>query len=483
MGTDHDIADLYARSDALALADLVRRREVSSAELVEAAIDRILRVDPTLNAVVIRTFDAARAAAARHDREGGGGFFAGVPFLLKNIGSMWSGVPLDNGMVYLDGFVPDRDSAMVTRMKAAGLIVLGRTNTPEGGWSIGTEPPRYGPTRNPWRLDRTPGGSSGGAAAAVASRMVPIAEASDGGGSIRVPAACCGLVGLKPSRGRISYGPIDADIWFGSVATFAVSRTVRDSAAFLDATAVQLPGDPYTPPRPDGRWLDGLSAPRRPRRIGVTTRAAWGEETAPVVRAAVELTAGRLADLGHRVQSHDPAVDLAEAWRHYNVVAAVETAHDFERWAKLVGRPVREDELTPFNWSMLMYGRGCSAIDYAAAIHGVRQAGQRIATELSSFDVFLTPVLTQPVRPVGYWSMATSDRDAYLRRWSDAAYMFAFNISGLPAVSIPADRDPDGVPIGVQLVGRLGREEDILALAADLEGVVGWPRWVPPALS
>ncbi len=227
---------------------------------------------------------------------------------------MWSGVPLDNGMTYLDGYVPDRDSAMVTRMKAAGLLVLGRTNTPEGGWSIGTEPPRYGPTRNPWRLDRTPGGSSGGAAAAVAARMVPMAEASDGGGSIRVPAACCGLVGLKPSRGRISYGPLDADV--GSAASPPSRSAVPCATPPRSSThGCATPGDPYTPPRPAGTWLAGLSEPRRPLRIAVTHRAAWGEETAPEVRAAVEATARRCEAFGHSVETYDLSTDLQSAWR------------------------------------------------------------------------------------------------------------------------------------------------------------------------
>ncbi|MDQ0391015.1 amidase [Labrys monachus] len=423
-----DLVKVYADSDALAQADLVRRGEVSALELVETAIHLVEQIDPKLNAVVLRTFDLARATAA----EPGEGPFAGVPFLLKNLGSMWKGTPLTFGLAYTKDFVCDTDSEMSRRMRAAGLAVIGRSNTPEYGWSITTEPRLYGPTINPWNPSVTAGGSSGGAAAAVAARIVPIAEASDGGGSIRVPASCCGVVGLKPSRGRVTYGPDDADIWFGSIYALCNARTVRDTAAFLDAVAGTVPGDPYNPPRPERSWSALLADRPRKLRIGFTLTAPWGEPFAPDVKAAV-LDAARLFEsLGHDVEEYAFKLDLEAAWWRYNDIIAVETAGEFDRLAEAVGRPVGEADLAPFNWSMLRHAATLSATHYSASIAAIRKAGQQIALELAPFDVFVTPTLTQTPRPPGYWSMEDGDRERYLARWSDAAFMFTFNISGCP---------------------------------------------------
>jgi len=467
----HDLVGLYAESDALGLAEVVQRKEVSPRELVETAIHLIETLDPKLNAVVIRTFDLARKAAA----EPPAGQFGGVPFLLKNIGSMWQGTPLTNGLGYLRDNVCSSDSELSRRIKAAGFLLLGRTNTPECGWSIGTEPRLYGPTLNPWNPAVTVGGSSGGAAAAVASRMVPLAEASDGGGSIRVPASCNGLVGLKPSRGRITYGPDTVDLWFGSVAIFCVSRSVRDTAAYLDAVAGPMTGDPYLAPAPAEGWLAQLDNPPRSLRIGYTPAAPWGEPVATSVIAALEATLRLLESLGHRLEEHHLAIDLEEVWPHYNNINAVETAIDFDHLAKIVGRPVEEADLASVNWSLLQRARSLSAVPYAHSVAAARKASQRIAQDLAPYDVFLTPALTQPPRPLGYWSMEETDLERYLGRWSDAAYMFAFNLSGLPALVVPGTIDPAAdVPIGVQLVGRHGDEATLLRLARQMESISNW---------
>ena len=465
-----DLVRLYADSDALALADLVRRREVSAAELVETAIALIERLDPQLNAVVIRTFDVARAAAA----DPGDGPFAGAPFLLKNLGSKWKGTPLTAGLGYLKDYVCDSDSEMSRRMRASGLALVGRGNTPEFGWSITTEPRLYGPTINPWNPAITAGGSSGGSAAAVAARLVPIAEASDGGGSIRVPASCCGVVGLKPSRGRITYGPDDADLWFGSIYALCHTRTVRDTAAFLDAVAGAMPGDPYNPPRSDRSWLSMLSDPPSQMRIGFTLTAPWGEPFSPEIKAAVEAAAALFERLGHAVEEHPLQADLETAWWRYNDVVAVESAAEFDRWAAVVGRPVEQADLAPFNWAMIQHGRSLSATQFSASVAAIRRAGQRIATELAPYDAFMTPTLTQPPRPPGYWSMEDGDRVRYLTRWSEAAFMVAFNISGLPAMSVPAAMTRQNAPIGVQLIGRYGDEAAILGLARQMEETAPW---------
>src|SRR6202044_177624 len=291
-----DLVKLFVESDALRLAELVRQKEVTPAELTQTAISFIETLDPKLNAVVIRDFDRARARAAENPPNGP---FGGVPYLLKNIGSGCEGLPLTNSLPFQRDYVSPSDSEMVRRIKASGLNILGRTNVPEQGWCISTEPRMYGPTLNPWNTAVTAGGSSGGAVSSVASRMIPMAEASDGGGSIRAPASCCAVVGLKPSRGRISYGPDDVDVWFGSVSTFAVTRSVRDTAALLDATAVIMPGDPYTPPKPERSWLDSLREPMRPLKIGYALTPPWGAAFAPEVTDAMTQTLSLLEDLGH----------------------------------------------------------------------------------------------------------------------------------------------------------------------------------------
>src|SRR3984957_1887335 len=466
-----NLVSMFVESDALRLAEFVRQKEVTPAELTETAINLIETLDPKLNAIVIRDFERARARATETPANGP---FGGVPYLLKNIGSGCEGLPLTNSLPFRKDYVSPSDSEMVRRIKASGLNIIGRTNVPEQGWCIATEPRMYGPTVNPWNTAVTAGGSSGGAVSAVASRMVPMAEASDGGGSIRAPASCCGVVGLKPSRGRISYGPDDVDIWFGSVSTFAVTRSVRDTAALLDATAVVMPGDPYTPPKPAQSWLDGLREPMKPLRIGYALTPPWGTPFAPEVTDAMKETLSLLEDLGHALEEHVMVTDLETAWRDYNQMNSVQTLLELEDMAKVLGRPIPESELIAFNRAWLERGRGLSARDYARSVAAVRKANQSVQLELSPYDVFLTPTLTQLPRPVGYWDLNEPDFDKYISTWTDAAFLFPFNLSGLPAISVPAASTKDDIPIGVQLVGRYGDEATILRLSAQLEQARPW---------
>jgi amidase len=466
-----DLVSLFAESDALHLAELVRQKEVSPAELTETAIHLIETLDQKLNAVVIRDFERARDRAKTAVPKGA---FGGVPYLLKNIGSGCEGLPLTNSLPFRKDYVSPSDSEMVRRIKASGLNILGRTNVPEQGWCIATEPRMYGPTVNPWNEAVTAGGSSGGAVSAVASRMIPMAEASDGGGSIRAPASCCGVVGLKPSRGRISYGPDDVDIWFGSVSTFAVTRSVRDTAALLDATAVVMPGDPYTPPKPSKSWLDGLREPSKTLKIGYALTPPWGAAFDPEVTDAMKRTLSLLQDLGHVLEEYAMVTDLETAWRDYNHMNSVQTVLEFDDMATLLGRPIPESELIAFNRAWLARGRSLSGRDYAASVAAVRKANQRVQTELSPFDVFLTPTLTQLPRPVGYWDLNEPNYDKYIGTWTDAAFLFPFNLSGLPAMSVPAAWTKEDIPIGVQLVGRYGDEATILGLAAQIEKARPW---------
>lgn len=465
-----DIIKLYAESDALRIGELVRGKQVKASEIVEAAIQIIERINPKLNAVVIETFDLARRLSAAPVE----GPFAGVPFLLKNLGTMWKDTALTFGTSYLKDFVCPVDSEIVRKMKASGLIPVGRSNTPEYGWCITSEPRLYGPTVNPWNPAITAGGSSGGTAAAVAARIVPIGDASDGGGSIRVPASCNGVLGLKPSRGRVTFGPHEADMWFGCIYFLCDARTVRDMAAYLDAVSGNLPGDPYYAPQPDKSWLDGLADRPRPLKIGYTLNAPWGEPLAPEVKTAVENAIKLFETLGHAAEEHNIQTDLEAAWWRYNDIIAVETFTEFTQHAKFVGRPPREEDLEPFNWSMLEYAKTLSATEYSASIGAVRKAGQAIAAELAAYDVFVSPSLTQLPRPVGYWSMKDGNRERYLARWSDAAYMFSHNISGLPAMSVPLGMANGNTPIGVQIVGRHGDEATLLRLAAQAEEATPW---------
>jgi amidase len=474
-----DLLATYARSDGLALADLVRRGQVSASELVEAAVTIIDRLNPQLNAVVHKLYDTARAAAPDVDRDAP---FAGVPYVLKEVGSTWKGAPLTNASGWMRQVVAPEDSELVRRIKAAGFLLVGKSNAPEFGWCISTEPKLYGATRNPWRNDVTAGGSSGGAAAAVAARMVPIADASDGAGSIRVPASCCGIVGLKPSRGRITMGPV-GDLWHGCAYILCVSRSVRDVAAYLDAVAGGLPGDPYLAPTTSAGWL--ASAGRTPSRlrVGFSVKPPDGNAIHAEVEAAVRKTASLVEALGHNVEEHDMALHVATAWPVYTRMTCVQTARLVDELAPLVGAPVARDDVEPVTWAVIERGRSVSGVQHSADVEAVRVLSRAIASDLSPYDVFLTPTLTHPPRPLGYLDMSEPDIDRYNAQWTDAVFMFPFNISGQPAMSLPLHWSRNGLPIGVQLVGRHGDEAGLLSLATVLEQELPWRDRKPPISS
>lgn len=386
---------------------------------------------------------------------------------------MWAGMPLTNSSAWMKHVVAPADSEFVHRIKSAGFVLIGKSNAPENGWAITTEPRLYGATHNPWRDDVTAGGSSGGSAAAVAARMVPMAEGSDGAGSIRVPASCCGLVGLKPSRGRVTLSPF-GDFWYGGAYFFCVSRSVRDNAEFLDAVAGYLPGEPYTPPRPERAWRTLAEIPPRNLRIGFTLTPPDGSAMHPEVSAAVRKAAETLTALGHSVEQHDMSFDAKEAWRTYTRMTAVQTEQTFEALVPLVGRPVTKADVEPITWAILERGRSISGVQHAADIEKLRLLSREIATDLLPYDVFVTPTLTQPPRSLGYWDMSETDMDRYNAKWTDAVFMAPFNLSGLPAMSLPLHVSDDGLPIGVQFVGRYGDEATLLSLAAVLETEQRW---------
>lgn len=460
----------YSESDALALAGLVHRGEVSPAELVEAAVLLIERLNPELNAIVHKLYDMGRKGAETVDRAAP---FAGVPYLLKELASSWTGAPLTNSSLYFKDAIASFDTELVRRVKAAGFLLVGKSNAPENGWSISTEPRLYGPTKNPWAQDVTPGGSSGGAAAAVAARMVPLAEASDGAGSIRIPASCCGIVGLKPSRGRVTLAPF-GDFWYGGAYFLCCSRSVRDTAAYLDAVAGAMPGDPYTPPVPQESWLSLLQRPPARLRVAFTTSPPNGTAIDPEVKDAVLATARALEALGHSVEEHDMPFDADAAWKTYTDMTCVQTAGMFEAMEPIVGRPVTQADVEPVTWAIIERGRATSGVRHAAHVEAVRQLGRAVVSDLEPYDLFITPTLTQLPRPFGYYDMSETDLDRYNAKWADSVFAFPFNFSGQPAISLPLGWSKKGIPIGVQLVGRYGDEATVLAASAQLEQHMPW---------
>ena len=374
-----DLRDLYTSLDGLALADLVRRREVSAVEVLDTAVAAIESINPEINAVIDRTYDYGRRQIAAGLPAGP---FEGVPFLLKELATLVAGLKQTNACPYLRDYVATLDMETVVRQKRAGFVIVGKTNAPENGWSLTTEPAMFGPTRNPWRSDVTPGGSSGGAGAAVAARFVPIAEASDAAGSIRVPASNNGLVGLKPSRGRMTVAPAYGDVFFGCAHFLCVSRTVRDTAAYLDAIGGVVPGDPYTAPLPEGPFLQEVTTQPDRLRIGFTRAAPDGQQLHPDAVAAVEGAASLLEEFGHNVEEHDLIFDFSTMWSVYMDIIAVQTDFAFEAAATYVGHPVRPDEVSAITWEMIERGRAVSGTAHTRDVDSLRLFGREIAASL-----------------------------------------------------------------------------------------------------
>ncbi|MCH8184133.1 MAG: amidase [Proteobacteria bacterium] len=468
--------DDFGTYDALGLAALVKAGEVTPLELVEETIRRIEAVNPQLNAVIYKNYDDARGRAGAGVPDGA---FQGVPYMMKELATMWEGVPQTNSSAYFKDFVAPFDSEIVTRLKRAGFILVGKTNAPEFGWALTTEPEMYGRTHNPWREDISPGGSSGGSAAAVAARILPLAEASDAAGSIRGPASICGLVGLKPSRGRATLAP-NADFFYGAAHFLCVSRTVRDTAAFLDVTSGELPGDPYHTPPPERPWLEEVGADPGRLRVGFTVSAPHDRPVHAEAAAAVRGTAALLENLGHQVEEHDMTLDADAAWRTFTRITAVQTAMVYGGAAQFIGHEATADEVSPTMHAIIERGKSLSAVEHSGDVEQYRLVAREIATDLASYDVFLTPTLTQPPRPFGYWDMSEPDIDVYNAKWTDAVFLYLFNISGQPAISLPMHWSADGLPIGVQLVGRPCGEATLIRVAAQLESARPWIGKRPP---
>lgn len=464
--------------DATAQAELVRRGEVTALELVDAAIARVERLNPTLNAVITPLPDAARAAASSGGLRGP---FAGVPFLLKDLVASCAGARMTWGSAALRGFVPDHDSELVTRLRRAGLVVLGKTNTSEFGILPTTEPRAFGPSRNPWESTRTTGGSSGGSAAAVAARLVPMAHANDGGGSIRIPASCCGVFGLKPTRGRISLGPDLGDALGGLVVEHAVTWSVRDSAALLDATAGPAPGDPYWAPPPARPYRLEVGADPGRLRIAVTTAAATGVPVHADCVSAVQDAARLCATLGHEVVEAAPTVDAGPLTQAFLTVWAAGVAEMVEATAVMTGRPPTAEMFEPLTWALSEMGRRATAPQYLMAAHTLQRVARDVARFFVDHDVWLTPTLAEPPVPLGTFEGPPDQPLAALgRAIAFVPFTPIANVTGQPAMSVPLYWNPDGLPIGSHFVARFGDEATLFRLAAQLEGARPWAARRPP---
>jgi amidase len=477
-------ADTLAFLDATAQADLVRRREVTPIELVDAAIARIERLNPTLNAVIHPLFEKARALAASADLPDGP--FRGVPFLMKDMFGYTAGDPYHMGLRALRdvGFIAPHDTHLAAKLRRAGLVFLGRTNTPELGTLPTTEPEAYGPSRNPWDTSRTTGGSSGGSAAAVASGMVAAAHANDGGGSIRIPASACGVVGLKPSRGRISLGPDVGEGFGGLVAEGVVSRSVRDTAALLDIVAGPMPGDPYTAPPPPVPFVRALEGRPRRLRVGVLTDTPCGiRPTHPECIAAADDAARLLESLGHAVEvSHPIALDEPDMWQHFTTMYATHHARLHDVLAMLTGTRLGPGDLDAINWTLAEMGRTVSAAQYLFTLDWLHGYGRRMAGWWDDgFDLLVTPTLPEPPPVLGTFAPSGDDPAvAGLRAQQFASFTLPFNMTGQPAISLPLHWSADGgLPVGVQLVGGYGREDLLLQVAAHLEDARPWAQRRP----
>ena len=464
--------------DGLALGERVRAGDVSAKELAEAAIDRIEAHNPTLNAVVTRVYEQALDAAQEQKPEGQ---FAGVPFLLKDLGGALAGVPFSSGSRFFKDACPPADSELVRRYKAAGLIPLGRTNTPEFGLNASTEPALFGPTRNPWDTVRTPGGSSGGSAAAVAAGLVPLAHASDGGGSIRIPASCCGLFGMKTTRARNTMAPYLGESLAGCSVEHVVSRTVRDSAAALDASAGPAPGDPYIAPLPSRPFLDEVDREPRKLKIAIATEAFSG---APVHQDCVDATieAGKLCEgLGHSVEEASPSFDAEQLDQDYNLLFAVGATANIRQRAQALGKELDPEGFERVTLAMMARADELGAADYVQLLNRLHGVCRQIAVFFETYDLLLTPTLALPPVALGHLDMMMDDLDAYADRlWRFASFTYQFNMTGQPAMSMPLHWNGDGLPIGVQFVGHYGDEATLFQLAGQLERTDPWLDRHPP---
>lgn len=468
----------YQMLDAVAMGEMVSSGKVTPQELLENAIARADAVNGAINAITDR-FDATAWEALNSGVPAGP--LAGVPFLLKDLHLQLAGTQTTGGCRFLSGKSADHDSTLTARYRRAGLITFGKTNTPELGLTVSTEPAIFGATRNPWDLGRSPGGSSGGAAAAVAAGIVPVANASDGGGSIRIPASCCGLFGLKPTRARTPAGPDRGEGWSGMSCVHVISRSVRDSAAILDATAGPEPGAPYRC-APEGRpFLEQMRDAPRPLRMAFTVQAPNGASVDPECRRAVEEAASLCTDLGHHVEEAAPPFDAEDLGAAMLTIISASTRALLEEAARQRGRDYTQDDLEPATWAMVSNAAGMEAAQYVRAVNAIHAAGRVAAAFHERYDVYLSPTLARPPMPLGILSPANTDLANYRETLAAYSPFTAYqNMTGEPSMSVPLHWTADGLPVGVMFSAGFGEEGLLLNLAAQLEQAKPWHHHRPP---
>jgi amidase len=488
----------YSSFDGLGLAALVRERKISARELVDECLQRIERVNPRINAVVRVLAEQARAAAGAH----ADGPFAGVPFLLKDLTSACAGVPLARGSRVFRDFVSPVDSELVRRHKAAGLVIVGRTNTPEFGLQPVCEPELYGPAHTPWKVGHTSGGSSGGSAAAVAAGVVPMAHGDDGGGSLRIPASCCGAFTLKPSRGRMPCGPNVSEHWWGCAAEHAITRSVRDNAALLDATCGAAPGDAYQVPPSARPFLSEVGTPPGCLRVLLIKDPIMPAKLHDDCAAAVLNTGKRLLDLGHQVEEGRLDIEAFDFARDFFLLVCVAMAGDIAGGSALIGRKIRSSDIETSTWLSGLLGRQVTATSFTQARARLLAIGRKMASLFERYDIVLTPTLAQPPLRVGELAPKGFERALHktiaalnlgfmlrlpgvVEATVNKAFAFApftevANVAGLPAMSVPLDWNRDGLPIGSHFMAKLGDEATLFRLAAQLEAAHPWALRKPP---
>ncbi|TFG92835.1 MAG: amidase [Syntrophobacterales bacterium] len=491
----------YDRYDGLGMAELVRKKDVSPADLYEEAIGRIEKLNPALNAVIAPMFDLAKKDIEKGLPEGP---FTGVPFLLKVLLAAYAGVPLTGGSRAYRNYIPDEDSELVKRFKKSGLVIMGKTNCPEFGLLGVTEPELHGPTRNPWNTDHTPGGSSGGSAAAVASGMVPIASGGDGGGSIRIPSSCCALFGLKPTRGRNPTGPEYGAIWQGAAVEHIVSRSVRDSAAILDATRGTDVGAPYIIPLPERPYMEEIKQNPGSLRIAFNTLSPLDTAVHPECAKAVEKTARLLEELGHKVEENRPDIDGKALANSFLAMYMAEIAADIEELEPILGRKANRGDVEALTWTLGLLGRTFSAGYFVKQMREWGMASRAMGRFHEKYDLYLTPTIASPPVSIGELQPKPAERALLtvvnsmglgkllklsgivdtlaVESLSKTPFTQLANFTGQPAMSVPLHWTEEGLPCGVHFMGRFGDEATLFRLAAQLEQAQPWFDKRPPVV-
>ncbi len=488
----------YENYDGLGIAHLIKTKEVSPEDVLETAIEKIEKINPKINAVITKMYDEAKKTIDDGLQEG---VFTGVPMFLKDISQLYKGVRYTMGSKLLRSYVPDIDSEFVKRIKNSGAIILGKTNVPEFGLMGTTEPEYFGPTKNPWDLTKTPGGSSGGSAAAVASRMVPVATGNDGGGSIRIPASCCGIFGLKPSRGRTPNGPINGEIWMGLVVEHALTISVRDSAAMLDVTMGADIGAPFEIKPASRSYLKTITTPPKKLKIAFSTDNPLGENVHPACKDAVLKSVKLLTELGYEIEEKMPDIDFQELARSYIISMFGEVSFLLKDMETMIGKKIKSSDIETASWMLAKIGEIVPIWKASWAKHTWDTAARKMGAFHEKYDLYLTPTMAYPPAYIGevlptsiekiLMNLIDKLRIGKIVSLDDIIEKLAYkqlyrmpytqlaNQTGQPAMSVPLFKTKQGLPIGVHFIAKFGNEALLFKLAALLEQVKPWSDKIP----